>query len=57
MAQPDVDLGANDLLFSGHYSALSIRRGGALRHPDRSAPRLGYRFAVDQDTTVRLSLS
>src|SRR6266536_336391 len=23
-----------------------IRRGGALRHPDRSAPRLGLRFAV-----------
>jgi hypothetical protein len=28
----------------------------ALRHPDRSAPRLGCRCAVDQDTTVRLSL-
>jgi hypothetical protein len=24
----------------------SNRRGGALRHPDRSAPRLGLRFAV-----------
>ena len=23
-----------------------MRRGGALRHPDRSAPRLGSRFAV-----------
>ena len=23
-----------------------MRRGGALRHPDRSAPRLGLRFAV-----------
>ena len=32
-------------------------RGGALRHPDRSAPRLGSRCAVDQAATVRLSLS
>jgi hypothetical protein len=36
----------------------SNRRGGALRHPDRSAPRLGLRFAVgNQDTDVRLSFS
>ena len=51
------DLGADDLLFSGHDGVLSNRRGGTLRHPDRSAPRLGYRCAVDQDTTVRLNLS
>ena len=36
----------------------SNRRGGALRHPDRSASRLGLRFAVgNQDTDVRLSFS
>src|SRR5580700_3778956 len=35
-----------------------IRRGGALRHPDRSAPRLGLRFAVGSRTPhVRLNLS
>jgi len=35
-----------------------MRRGGTLRHPDRSAPRLGSRFAVGiQDTSVRLSFS
>jgi transposase-like protein len=35
-----------------------MRRGGALRHPDRSAPRLGLRFAVGiQDIRVRLSFS
>jgi len=32
---------------------LQIRRGGALRHPDRSAPRLGSR----RTPHVRLSLS
>ena len=51
------NLGADDLLFGGHNGVLSNRRGGALRHPDRSASRLGYRCAVDQDTTVRLNLS
>ena len=51
------DLGADDLLFSGHDGVLSNRRDGALRHPDRSAPRLGCRCAVDQAATVRLSLS
>jgi len=33
----------------------SNRRGGALRNPDRSAPRLGLRFAVvDQDTFCQI---
>jgi hypothetical protein len=33
----------------------SNRRGGALRHPDRSAPRLGSRFAVgNQDTACQI---
>jgi hypothetical protein len=36
----------------------SNRRGGALRHPDRSAPRLGLRFAVgNQGTYVKSNLS
>jgi hypothetical protein len=36
----------------------SNRRGRALRHPDRSAPRLGLRFAAgNQDTDVKLSFS
>ena len=39
------NLGADDLLFGRHVVS-SIRRGGALRHPDRSAPRLGLQFAV-----------
>src|SRR4051812_20682729 len=38
------NLGTDDLLFSRH-DVLQCR-GGALRHPDRSAPRLGLRFAV-----------
>jgi hypothetical protein len=39
-------------------SVVMVRRGGALRHPDRSAPRLASRFAVRiQDTSVRLSFS
>ena len=29
-----------------------MRRGGALRHPDRSAPRLGLRFAVGTRTPL-----
>src|SRR5262245_20238369 len=29
-----------------------MRRGGALRHPDRSAPRLGSRFAVGTRTPL-----
>jgi hypothetical protein len=41
-------------------SSNAPRRGASpprpLRHPDRSAPRLGSRFAVsDQDTCVKLS--
>ena len=43
------NLGADDLLFGGHNGVPSNRRGGALRHPDRSASRLGYRCAVDAD--------
>ena len=38
------NLGTDDLLFSRH-DVLQCR-GGALRHPDRSAPCLGLRFAV-----------
>ena len=38
------NLGTDNLLFSRH-DVLQCR-GGALRHPDRSAPRLGLRFAV-----------
>ena len=37
------NLRADDLLFG--RSRRPNRRGGALRHPDRSAPRLGLRFA------------
>ena len=48
------DLGADNLLFSRH-GVLQCAKAGALRHPDRSAPRLGLRFAVgNQDTSVRL---
>jgi hypothetical protein len=43
LQQPD--FGTDDLLFGGHGCS-PIRRGGALRNPDHSAPRLGYRFAV-----------
>ena len=34
-----------------------IRRGGALRNPDRSAPRLGYRCARGPEHHLRLNLS
>jgi hypothetical protein len=34
-----------------------MRRGGALRHPDRSAPRPGLRFALGiQDTVCQIKL-
>jgi hypothetical protein len=42
---------ADDLLF-GRHGVLQCRRGGALRHPNRSAPRLGLRFAVGTRTPL-----
>jgi hypothetical protein len=46
------------MIFCSVDMVSSNRRGGALRHPDRSAPRLGSRVAVgNQDTSVRLSFS
>src|SRR5260370_35497789 len=33
-----------------------MRRGGALRHPDRSAPRLGLRFAVGTGHLCQIKL-
>jgi hypothetical protein len=40
------NLGADDLLFSRH-GVLQCPEAEALRHPDRSAPRIGSRFAVE----------
>jgi hypothetical protein len=34
-----------------------MRRGGALRHPDRSAPRLGSRFAVGTGHLCQIKFS
>ena len=51
------NFGTNDFLFGGH-GVLQCAEAWALRHPGRSAPRPGLRFAVGkQDTSVRLSFS
>src|SRR5262249_740481 len=43
------DFRTNDLLFRRH---VPVRRGGALRDPDRSVPRPGSRFAVGTRTPL-----
>ena len=45
------NFGADDLLFSRH-GVLQCAEAGRFRHPDRSAPRLGSRFAVGTRTPL-----
>ena len=48
----------NKITALGATPVSSNRRGGTLRHPDRSAPRLGSQFAVrDQDTICRIKFN
>jgi hypothetical protein len=43
------------MIFCSVVMVSSNRRGGALHHPNRSAPRLGSRFAVgNQDTACQI---
>ena len=42
---------ADDLLF-GRHGVLQCAEAGRFRHPDRSAPRLGSRFAVGTRTPL-----
>jgi hypothetical protein len=44
LQQPN--FGTDDLLFSRHGGVLQSAEAGGFANPDRSAPRLGYRFAV-----------